>query len=126
MKKDKIESYKNLSSTESPKNKRKKSKENIEFFPNKKESELISLKESKKKLKKEQKQNLLQINSPNGELEDLPIEKDTGINIPSNNNNNINPCHLGNLKSFCINKKKGIPLIAIGPQCKKIILIKYI
>lgn len=126
MDKDKIESYKNLSSTESPKNKRKKSKENIEFFPNKKESELISLKESKKKLKKEQKQNLLQINSPNGELEDLPIEKDTGINIPSNNNNNINPCHLGNLKSFCINKKKGIPLIAIGPQCKKIILIKYI
>lgn len=119
MEKDKIESYKNLSSTESPKNKRKKSKENIEFFPNKKESELISLKESKKKLKKEQKQNLLQINSPNGELEDLPIEKDTGINIPSNNNNNINPCHLGNLKSFCINKKKGIPLIAIGPQCKK-------
>ena len=126
MDKDKIESYKNLSSTESPKNKRKKSKENIEFFPNKKESELISLKESKKKLKKEKKQNLLQINSPNGELEDLPIEKDTGINIPSNNNNNINPCHLGNLKSFCINKKKGIPLIAIGPQCKKIILIKYI
>ena len=126
MDKDKIESYKNLSSTESPKNKRKKSKENIEFFPNKKESELISLKESKKKLKKEQKQNLLQINSPNGELEDLPIEKDTGINIPSNNNNNINPCHLGNLKSFCINKKKGIPLIAIGHQCKKIILIKYI
>ena len=126
MDKDKIESYKNLSSTESPKNKRKKSKENIEFFPNKKESELISLKESKKKLKKEQKQNLLQINSPNGELKDLPIEKDTGINIPSNNNNNINPCHLGNLKSFCINKKKGIPLIAIGPQCKKIILIKYI
>lgn len=126
MDKDKIESYKNLSSTESPKNKRKKSKENIEFFPSKKESELISLKESKKKLKKEQKQNLLQINSPNGELEDLPIEKDTGINIPSNNNNNINPCHLGNLKSFCINKKKGIPLIAIGPQCKKIILIKYI
>ena len=126
MDKDKIESYKNLSSTESPKNKRKKSKENIEFFPNKKESELISLKESKKKLKKEQKQNLLQINSPNGELEDLPIEKDTGINIPSNNNNNINPCNLGNLKSFCINKKKGIPLIAIGPQCKKIILIKYI
>ena len=45
MDKDKIESYKNLSSTESPKNKRKKSKENIEFFPNKKESELISLKE---------------------------------------------------------------------------------
>ena len=126
MDKDKIESYKNLSSTESPKNKRKKSKENIEFFPSKKESELISLKESKKKLKKEQKQNLLQINSPNGELEDLPIEKDTGINITSNNNNNINPCHLGNLKSFCINKKKGIPLIAIGPQCKKIILIKYI
>ena len=126
MDKDKIESYKNLSSTESPKNKRKKSKENIEFFPNKKESELISLKESKKKLKKEQKQNLLQLNSPNAELEDLPIEKDTGINIPSNNNNNINPCHLGNLKSFCINKKKGIPLIAIGPQCKKIILIKYI
>ena len=40
MDKDKIESYKNLSSTESPKNKRKKSKENIEFFPNKKESEL--------------------------------------------------------------------------------------
>ncbi len=126
MDKDKIESYKNLSSTESPKNKRKKSKENIEFFPSKKESELISLKESKKKLKKEQKQNLLQLNSPNAELEDLPIEKDTGINIPSNNNNNINPCHLGNLKSFCINKKKGIPLIAIGPQCKKIILIKYI
>jgi hypothetical protein len=126
MDKDKIESYKNLSSTESPKNKRKKSKENIEFFPSKKESELISLKESKKKLKKEQKQNLLQLNSPNAELEDLPIEKDTGINIPSNNNNNINPCHLGNLKSFCINKKKGIPLRAIGPQCKKIILIKFI
>ena len=126
MDKDKIESYKNLSSTESPKNKRKKSKENIEFFPNKKESELISLKESKKKLKKEQKQNLIKINYPKLEFEDLPIEKYTLINNQSNNNNNINPCHLGNLKSFCINKKKGIPLIAIGPQCKKIILIKYI
>ena len=121
MDKDKIESYKTLPNPENSKNKRKKSKENIEIFSSKNDTEMISLKETKKTIKKEQKQNLLQLNSSNGELEDLPIEKDIPvINSPSEDNNIINPCHYGNLKCFCFNKKKGTSLIAIGPHCKKI------
>ena len=51
MEKDKIESYKTLPNPENSKNKRKKSKDNIDLFSTKNDTEMISLKETKKRTK---------------------------------------------------------------------------